>query len=270
MRVGGVSAVGAIVLLGGCSIIPDVPPDFALPVQEILHHTACELQRAFQILSRDPTYKRFKAGHWLVTIALTPKVDTDANVSGGFTRKNPWIGNPDRYVTWNVSGPGIQLDAKGERTSGINYTFKSNELMKDKTLVCMVSSPSIHALAQHLGVGEWLARTAAAMNVASSTGIDKPSFNSDITVKFAGNGSYTYTFPPGSNLATFGGSYTLDEQLNISMAPIADKQTLTVTTLPLGDEYSKPVTSNVAVQVAQNRLDLQAIETAIRKLQPSQ
>lgn len=254
-------------LLGGCSIIPDVPPDFALPVQEILQHTSCELQHAFRVLSSDPAYRRFKAGQWLVTIALTPKVDTDANASGGFTRKNPWIGNPDRFVTWNVSGPGIQFDAKGERTSGINYTFKSNELMKDKTLVCPASLTA-HALTQHLGVGEWLARTAAAMNVASSAGIDKPSYNSDITIKFAANGSYTYTFPPGSNLASFGGSYTLDEQLNISMAPIADKQILRVTTLPLGEPYDKPVVSSVAVQNAQTRLDLQAIESAIRKLQP--
>lgn len=108
------------------------------------------------------------------------------------------------------------------------------------------------------------------MSVASSAGIDKPTFNTEITIKFNGNGSYTYTFPPGTNLATFGGSYTLDEQLNISMAPIAPKEKLVVTSLPLGQPFhgsGRRVVSESEVQAAQTRLDLQGIETAIRKLQ---
>ena len=31
-------------LTGGCAIMPDLLPDWALPVQEIVLHTACELQ----------------------------------------------------------------------------------------------------------------------------------------------------------------------------------------------------------------------------------
>ncbi|MGY4308332.1 hypothetical protein ACVIJ6_005575 [Bradyrhizobium sp. USDA 4369] len=142
---------GAFAALSGCAIVPDVPPDYALPVQEILQHTSCELQRAFNAIASESAYKRFQPDRWLVTIALTPKVDTDANAAGGFTRKNPWIGSPTRFVNWNVSGPGLQLNLKGSKTSGINFTFKSNELMVDETLVCPASL-SAHALTLPLGL----------------------------------------------------------------------------------------------------------------------
>lgn len=275
MRGTGSGTVLALVL-GGCAIAPDLPPDVALPIQEILQHTSCELQHAFRTLASDPIYARFKPGQWLVTISLTPKVDTDANASAGFTRKNPFVGNPIRFVTWSFSGPGLQADVKGERTGGVNFTFKSNELMKDKILLCP-ASPSTHALAQHLGVGEWLVRTASAINIASSADIDKPTYDTDITIKFNGNGSYIYTFPAGTDLAAFGGSYSLDEQLNISMAPIAPKQTLVVVSLPAGQDLKKDgtppnqvLTSTVSVQSAQQRLDIIQLQQELRRLQTLQ
>ncbi|MEA2886080.1 MAG: hypothetical protein QOD11_440 [Bradyrhizobium sp.] len=254
-----------VLVLGGCAIIPDVPPDFALPVHAILAQTACELQRAFIILDKAPELKRFKAKQWLVTVSLSPKTDTSVTLSGGLSRKS--LDNPVRFTTWAMSGPGAQIDDKASRTSGINYNFKSAELMVDKALRCPPDFPSVHVLAQHLGVGEWLHRTASAMEVASSVTIDKPIYNTEITIKLSANGTYTYTFPPGTNLAAFGGGYTLDEQLNINMAPIADKQELSVTSLPVGQQFRAPVNSTVQVESAQNRLDLLGIEQAIRKLQ---
>ena len=77
----------------------------------------------------------------------------------------------------------------------------------------------------------------------------------------------SFTFPAGTDLASFSGSYSLDEQMNISMAPIDDKETLRVTSLPTGKQYRSPVTSTVQVQAAQSRLDIQGLETAIRQLQ---
>lgn len=260
-----VAVVSLSLSAGSCAVVPDVPPDFALPIHAILAQTACELQYAFLVLDQQPELKRFKARQWLVTVSISPKTDTDVNLSGGFTRKS--LHNPARFTTWTLNGPGAQIDDKATRTSAINFNFKSSELMKDKTLQCPPDFPSIHVLAQHLGVGEWLYRTASAMAVASSVTIDKPVYNTEINIKFAANGTYTYTFPPGTNLAAFGGSYILDEQLNISMAPIPEKQELSVTSLPV-QQFRNPVRSTAEVQSAQSRLDLLGIEQAIRRLQP--
>jgi len=255
-------------VLSGCAVIPDVPPDFALPVRAILAQTACELQYAFRTLDAEPQFKRFKAKQWLVSVALAPKMDTEATVSGGLTRKT--LGSPVKFTTWAVSGPGIQSDDKSERSTSITFNFKSSDLMTDKTLRCPPDYPSIHVLAQHLGVGEWLNRSAIAMTVASSTTVDKPVYDTDITIKLSGNGTYTYTFVPGTNLAALAGSYQLDVQLNITMSAVADTKKITVTSLPLDQEFRVSVTSTSQVEAAQSRLDLLGIEQAIRKLQPQQ
>ncbi len=261
----GVCTVLLVASLGACAVVPEIPPDFALPVRAILAQSTCELRDAFLVLDRTPEFKRFKAKQWLVTIAILPKATADVSASGGLTRKS--LGSPTRFTTWTLSGPGAQLDDKGIRSSGINFNFKSGDLMTDKTLLCPPDYPSIHVLAQHLGVGEWLFRSAEAQSVAKSISADKPVYDSELTITFSANGSYTYTFPAGTNLASFGGSYSVDEQLNISMAPIADKQTISVVSLPIGKQYTVPVTSTVQVQSAQSRLDIQGLETAIRKLQ---
>jgi hypothetical protein len=262
----GICAALLVAALGACAVIPDIPPDFALPVRAIVAQTSCELRDAFIALDTTPEFKRFKARQWQVSIALLPRTEVDLTASGGLTRRT--LNNPLRFTTWALSGPGVQLDDKGIRSSGISYNFVSGKLMADRTLVCPPDYPSIHALAQHLGVGRWLFRSAETLSVASSLSVDKPVYNSEITIKLSANGSYTFTFPAGTNLASFAGSYSLDEQLNISMVPIPDKETLTVTSLPNSDQqYRKPVTSTVVVVSPEVRQDLQGIETAIRRLQ---
>jgi hypothetical protein len=259
------SAALSVIMLGGCAILPDIPPNFALPVQEILAQTACELKDAFNSLEQSPYAKRFKPTQWLVTVSLAPKADTDLNAGVGGTRKAPYVGTPANFVSWAIPAPGVQLDDRGERSSGVNFNFTSGKLMADKTLKCPPGTPSAHALAQHLGVGEWLHRTAKALSVAASASIDKPTYDTDITIKFSGNGSYTYTFAPGTNLASLGGSYSLDEQLNISMAPITGKQTITAVTLPI-QQGGTVVPSSVQVQAAQSRLDILQLQQAIQSL----
>jgi len=259
----------SVIALGGCAVLADIPPDFALPVQEIMSQTACELKDAFNSLEHSPYAKRFKPKQWLVTVALAPKTDTDLNAGVGGTRKAPYVGNPVAFVSWAIPAPGIQLDDKSERSSGVNFNFTSGKLMADKTLQCPPATPSAHALAQHLGVGEWLRRTAKALSVASSASIDKPIYDTDITIKFSGSGSYTYTFAPGTDLASFGGSYSLDEQLNISMAPIADKHTITVVSLPDWQGGATSIPSTVQVQAAQSRLDIIQLQQAIQSLKSS-
>jgi hypothetical protein len=261
----GICAALLFAFSGGCAVIPDVPPDFALPVRAIVAQASCELRDAFIVLDQTPQFKRFKAKQWLVTITLLPRTEVGLTASGGLTRRT--LNNPVRFTTWALSGPGVQLDDKGIRSSGISYNFVSGALMADRTLMCPPDYPSIHVLAQHLNVGRWLFRSADTLSVAASLSADKPVYNSQITIRLAANGSYTFTFPAGTDLASLSGSYSLDEQLNISMAPIADKETLSVTSLPTGKQYRSPVTSTVQVQAAQTRLDIQGLETAIRQLQ---
>jgi hypothetical protein len=251
--------------LGACAVIPDVPPDFALPVRAIIAQATCELRDAFIVLNQTPEFRRFKAKQWLVTITLLPRTEVDLGASGGFSRRS--LSNPVRFTTWALNGPGVQLDDKGIRSTGISYNFISGALMADRTLICPPDFPSIHMLAQHLNVGRWLFRSADALSVAASLSADKPVYNSQIQIRLGANGSYTFTFAAGTDLASFSGSYSLDEQLNISMAPIDDKETISVTSLPTGKQYRAPVTSTVQVRAAQTRLDIQGLETAIRQLQ---
>jgi hypothetical protein len=267
-----VIAVFSAAFAAACSIIPDLPPDFALPVQEILLQSACELQEALQELDT-PEYKRFKARQWLVAVSLTPKVDTDLAPGVGGTRKVPTTPNATRLTTWVIGTmPGLQADFKGTRTGGITFNFKSANLIDDKHLPCDMATPTVHELAQYLGVGRWLRRTADAVNITPSGEIDRPSYNSEINIKFTAAGSWTYTFPPGTNFATLTSSYTLDEQLNILMTAVEDKKTVTAITLPRGDNFdklpdaSKLVTSTVTLESAKARLDTLQLEQAIRSL----
>lgn len=251
-----------------------MPPDFALPIQEILLRTTCELKEALSSLQL-PEYQRFNPRQWVINVSLQPKVDTNVNFSGGWTRKVPYENSPARFVTWALSTPGLQLDLKGQRSGSITFAFDSSgQLMDDKDLDCTVSTPSLHALAQHLGVGSWLRRTAVALSVAPSAKPDKPTYNTTVTIKFAANGSYTFTFPPGTDLAALSGSYTLEEQLNISMVPIPPKpKPIVVVTLPQGDNFGRPVSRVIFAPVvtplddAKRRLDVIELEQAIRNLQ---
>jgi hypothetical protein len=261
----GVHAALFAFALGGCAVLPDIPGDFALPVKAIIAQSACELRDAFVDLDRTPEFKRFKARQWQVTITLLPRAEADLTASGGLTRRT--LSNPVRFTTWALSGPGVQLDDKGIRNSGISFVFVSGNLMADRTLRCPPDYPSIHVLAQHLGVGRWLYRSADALSVAASISADKPVYNSELTIRLSANGSYTYTFAAGTDLASLSGSYSLDEQLNISMVPIPDKQTLVVTSLPNSRLYTQPVTSTVEIASPGVRQDLQGIENAIRGLQ---
>jgi hypothetical protein len=274
MRIFGARATVAAALVSGCALVPDVPIDLVLPVTEILAHSACELRRALNELDRDPAYRRFRPRNWLITISIAPTTDTDLNASGGFTRR---VGNASRFTTWALSGPGAFVDAKGDRAASVTYTFKSPELMADE-VVCFYSdaTPTIHLLTRHLGIGNWLRRTATALTASRSALIDKPVYNTDITIKIAANGSWSYTFPAGLNLASAGASYSVDERLNISMAPYEPPRNITAVTLPAGDNFGHPVAatrplqSSESVQAARDRLDIIQLEQAIRSLQQSQ
>jgi hypothetical protein len=264
--------VSAALLSGACTgLVPDLPYDFALPMQEILLQTACELQSTFRGLSA-PEFTKFNANMWLIAVTLQPKVDTDLAAGIGGTRRVPTDPAALRVATWVIGQlPGAQADYKAERTGGITFDFKSKDLIQDTKLPCDRQTPTLHLLAQHLGVGEWLYRTAEAVNVTPSGEIDKPSYNTDLTITFSGVGSYTYVFPPGSDFATLTGSYALDEQLNILMTPL-DDQTIVAVTLPSGDRNGivtpsrPPLASTASVSAARTRLDTIQLDQTLRTL----
>jgi hypothetical protein len=159
--------------LGGCAIVPDMPPDIALPMKEILLNAACELQdtlRTFDV----PQFERFKARKWLITVALNPKTDTSLTPSAGLTRKVPPASNVARFITWAINSPGLQLDVKGQRSGGVAFTFKSPNLIDDKSLPCDFKNPSYHSLAQHLGIREWFERLMPCMPQALLRSTSRP------------------------------------------------------------------------------------------------
>jgi hypothetical protein len=256
-----------------CSIVPDLPPDLSFPMREILLHATCELQFALRTFDT-PQFKRFNARKWLITIALNPKTDAEITPGFGLTRKVPAVATATRFNTWALSAPGAQFDAKTERSGGVGFVFKSPGLIDDHTLSCDTTSPSYHALAQHLGIREWLGRSVEAMYVTGTAELDKPTYDSDINIKFSASGSYTYTFPPGIDLASLSGSYAVDEQLNITFAPLNTTPPFTVVTLPHGGKGFDPnraaPVSTTAVENAQVRTDFIRIEQELRKLPASQ
>jgi hypothetical protein len=251
------------IALAGCGYLPTLPPDTDLPIREILLNASCELQSSLRYLDNSH-FVRFKARQWLVTVTLLPRVDTDVSAGIGFSGKS---GNHSFVIG---SGTGLGGDVKGARSSGVAYNMKSRELISSKTLPCDNPTPTFNALSQNLRVGEWLIRAASAMDLNPVAEIDKPTFNSQITIKFSGDGSYSYLFPVGTPSASFAGSYAVDEQLQISLLPLDPPPThYNVRTLPVNGLKSLGIANSAtltSVQQAQRRSDTIQLDTTLRNL----
>lgn len=265
----GLPATASCCFLTGCVALPELPGDRELPVREILQHTACELQDGFRSLTL-PGYSKAKATRWLVAVKLTPKIDDEATLGFGRTWKSSGS-SAAKLVTWVLgTAPGLQLDAKSEDFAIVSYNLKSSDLIDDNTLICDRNAGTYHTLARHLGIDSWLRRTVAAMDATQMATIDAPGFTADISIKFSGNGTYTYAFPLGNDLVSFGGNYIVDERLDITMTEI--KQTYRVATLP-GNSRSKVTASSIshaaAVEDAKARLDILQLQQSLSNLKVS-
>ena len=264
--------------ISGCSIIPPMPDDTSLPVREILQHTACELRYAFLKLS-EPQYASFKASKWLVSIKLSPKLNSDINGGVGYTGKSTTLSAAKYFNNWafgSVGAPGAAVDAKGTRDVSITFKTNSKELLSNpkNQLICPVDGPRAHVLTEHLGIREWLVRLVEAKDTAmgSLASLDTPTYSSQIFVKFSGNGNFTYTFPFGTALGALSGSYDLDETLLITMTQDTGGGTLVVQTLPVGGNFKDGpdhvtiVSRASAEQKLDNTANQQSIINAIRNL----
>jgi hypothetical protein len=260
-------SVGTATGIAGCSIVPDIPHEAQLPVAEILLNATCGLQSAFRYLDQSE-FSRFKARYWLISVALLPKIDSGVAAGAGYNGKSSSVGTP--YSTsWVVgSPPGLSVDTTGERNSAVTFKINSADLIRNVHLDCRNSSPTFNALSNNLGLHDWLVRSALALNINPVAKVDSPSYNSEITIKFSGDGSYSYAFPFGGAFVSASGSYSVDEQLQISMTPIdpAPKPYL-VRTLPVADLNSDvPNTARISTATANQRLDLQQLQNTLRSL----
>ena len=213
--------------------MPDLPPDWALPMQEILLHSACELQWALRDIDQHVKKSHFDARNWKISVTLNPKIDADIQPGGGLTRKDPFTSGVQRFSTLVIgSGNGVTADIRGQRTGSVDFTFDSANLIANDGLRCDRASPSYHSLTKALGIANWLNRSVAASRMAASK-IDNPKFSAQVFIKFGGSGSYTYTTPPGTDFLSLGGYYQLDENLNINFTSKPKVvETFQVVTLP--------------------------------------
>lgn len=211
--------------------MPDLPPDWALPMQEILLHTACELQFALRDISTYTDPKLFDPAGWNIKVTLNPKVDADIQPGAGLTRRLT-TSRTDTFSNLVIGpGNGVTTEMRGNRTGSVDFKFDSAALMANDRLPCNQDTPSYHSLTKHLAIKDWLVRAVQATAVTSSK-IDNPSFTAEVVIKFNGTGNWTYTFPPGTNLLSLSGYYQLDENLNITFT--TKSKTVHVVTLPVG------------------------------------
>jgi hypothetical protein len=271
-----VAALGAAAFaISSCAAVPGMPPDFALPVQQIVLHAVCELRFALRDLSTE--YPSFTKRKWAIAITLTPKIDTEASLRAGLTGKNTAATAPRYFNTWSVgNAPGAEYDLKGHTDGSAAYNVTSTVLL-DVTnkypLDCDTSSTAYHALTKYLGIRDWLERTVAAADgqLSTLTKLDKPTYNSEITITVDGSGTFTYNYPFGTDFLGALGSYKLDESVAVAFAP--DTSTTgpsrPIRTLPTGAEYSSVTGTGAGVvsSSAQSRLDTLGLQQAIINLQ---
>jgi hypothetical protein len=265
-------ALATTLALGGCAIMPDLPPDWALPMQEILLHSACELQWALRDIDKHPKKGGFDPRNWKIAVTLNPKIDADIQPGVGLTRKDPFSAGAQRFSTLVLgSGNGVTADMRGQRTGSVDFTFDSANLIADDGLPCNREAPSYHSLTKSLGIADWLHRSVIASRLSASK-IDNPKFSAEVFIKFGGSGSYTYTMPPGTDLLSLSGYYQLDENLNINFtAKPKVAETFAVTTLPEVQDGLRPNRPRTPVQTTvtvfeDQQLSLQQIRQQLQNL----
>lgn len=269
MYVARFAAALALLSSGGCAILPDIPPDWALPVREIILHTACELK--FSLIDLQPISdpRRFDPSAWTIKVTLNPKADADISAGAGLTRRFPQTGGTNFSNLIIGPGNGITTEMKGSHNGSVDFKFDSGALMKDEGLPCERATRSYHTLTKVLGIHDWLYRAIVASNETGAS-IDAPGFTAGVLIKFNGTGSWTYTFPPGTNLLSLSGYYQLEETLTITFINNPKKDRIKVVSLPKGGEgflsnRGRPVASTFTLIQDQNA-SLQQIRQQLQNL----
>jgi hypothetical protein len=138
-----VAVVALSLSAGNCAIMPDLPPDWALPMQEILLHTACELQFALRDINGHSDPKLFDPTGWNIKVTLNPKVDADIQPGAGLTRKLS-TANAAKFSNLVIGpGNGVTADMRGNRTGSVDFKFDSDALSRTTSCRAIKMRPHI-------------------------------------------------------------------------------------------------------------------------------
>lgn len=289
MRISVGAVLGASFGVVGCTILPSLPDDYQFPIDEILRYTTCELKFAYGELDNIDK-KRFNAADYTVAIALQPKVDAEYTLKAGLTGKNTTV---SKFVnSWALGAatagvaPGAGIDARTHQDGKVSYNVKSVDLIDkagDFPVDCKTWSPAAHSLTENLQIRQWLLSSTKATLARGNglTVVDNQGFTAEVYIKYDIGGTFTYTFPFGTDFASASGQYWTDQFLTITITHNATKQVAIYTnTLPSddfdtkGNRVWKPTRSRVSFEVAPGgispdtkmRLDLLQLQQSIQNL----
>jgi hypothetical protein len=255
-----------LVLLNGCTTIPDLPPDSELPVQQIISNSVCELRDAFLTLSERPN---FRAEEWAGSISLVPKVDTDLNTTFGFSGKATL--SPVHFWNWSGS-PLAGVDVRGHADASATYAFHTSSLLRpDPHLDAVCARADWSRNFDHrAGLLEWWQRTIPSPDPAFAVVVpmDKQGFTRQVTVKLSGGASATYSMLPRTLSLGASGYYQRDLTLSFAFTPDPKDKKRKVVTLPEGGlfrDIKGPPTGPVSPGALQ-RLDAIQTENILRNL----
>jgi hypothetical protein len=265
------ASIAATCTLAACSHVPDLPSESDVPVQLIIENAVCELKDTFEALSDKHAYPGFKAAEWAASIVLTPKVDTSAVASFGFTGRNTTLASAPILWSW-IAAPAASYDERGRNDASATYVVSSGQLLAPKAAAlsaCSKEHGSHKAMTHHLGILEWWQRVIPAKDGihAAVTKLDKTAFTQQIIVKLgAGVASATYTVVPRTYTGSLSGAYTRDLTLSIAFTP--DPKKTKVNTLPMGGIESKgpPAAVESVSPDALNRLNSIQQDNILRNL----
>jgi len=140
---------------------PDLPPDWALPMQEIVLHAACDCNGHSAISTSAVNKKNFDASNWKISITLNPKVDADIQPGAGLTRKEPFKAASTTifymgYRFWKRRYTDMRR-TKGPVASTSRLIPRNSSRIRDCPAIAI--RPSYHSLTKYLGIADWLYRS---------------------------------------------------------------------------------------------------------------
>jgi hypothetical protein len=159
MFVGGkLISLAAVCCVGGCALAPELPPDSALSIRDLIDRVQCELALAHSTLRTDSRLRDWDAG-----FTLDLKVQTSSEGSLGTETLITTVSRVTSAVLWSVT-PSANLSIAGSSARSSTTEFKTPmKKIKPSTVRSCIekggpTGPTRWAFEGNLGIGEWLKR----------------------------------------------------------------------------------------------------------------